>query len=202
MMKSAVGFLILFFLFPSVLQAQFEIAGNDGFIMQIKAYLSHAKNMSTYLQRLINEAESTPATITMKPITDDQATWHRNGEKFRSHTEALDDKGVGTARSKHTDSVIFINTDRIDPNHNSYKNGTLIHEIVHALDLAAGHYNGEYQTREKRAVFFENIWRDRFGKRLRSHYHHKFATTDYQSAKANQSLDDFVNHYFISDNLP
>lgn len=182
--------------------ATITIQGPSKFKANVEFHLSQAKRQSDQLKRLINAAEIHPSIITITPITNDKSTWHYKGDKSRSHTEASDNKKRGAKRDKPTNSIIFINTNRITPSHKTYKSGTLIHEIVHALDLANGLYNSDYKIRERRAIFFQNIWRSLQHKTLRSNYHDRFQTLDYQNAVNSGTINTFVTHYFSHNDLP
>lgn len=195
-------FLSIPIVFSSYSDAKLLIGGDNAFKKNVSNYLAEASRNSNRLSKLIAYAKNSPKTIRINPITNDPATWHTSGEKSRSHTEAIDNKKRGHERRMPTDAVVFINVNRIDPNHKSYKNGTLIHELAHAVDLANGKYNGDYKIREKRAVFFENIWRHFNGKKLRTDYHGRFPTTEYQEAIANRTIDKFVRFYFADSGIP
>lgn len=186
----------------SYTQANVLIDGSSDFKRKVNFYLNDAKNSSIYLKELVKTAANSSRTIRITPITDNPSTWHANGKKSRSHTEALDSQRRGTERNTSTNSVIYINENRITLNHKTYKSGTLIHELVHALDLANGKYHRDYSIREKRAVFFQNIWRQSHGKKLRSDYHGRFKTLEYQNAVASGKVKQFVKHYFVNNDLP
>ncbi|MES9969680.1 MAG: M91 family zinc metallopeptidase [Candidatus Thiodiazotropha sp.] len=195
--------LVLFILsYSQLLNAEIIIEGSSDFQAKVRGNLAEARTASTHLAKLILNAERTPAKITIKPITDDRSTWHKSGKKSRSHTKALDNKRRGAERDSSTDSIIYINRNRITRSHKTYKSGTLIHEIVHALDLANGNYHGRYPLREKRAVFFQNIWRDKQVKKLRSDYHGRFKTIEYQNAKKARQVNFFVDYYFENNDIP
>ena len=195
--------LLLFILiFSSQTNADLVIEGSSDFKEKVKSNLVEAKNISRHLSRLIRDADNTSSTITIKPITNDQSTWHKSGKKSRSHTKALDNKNRGSERNSATNSIIYINTNRVTQSHKSYRSGTLVHEIVHALDLARGNYHSDYSIREKRAVFFQNIWRNSHSKKLRTDYHGRFETKEYQNAKKSGQLSKFVNYYSKNNDVP
>lgn len=203
-MKKIIYTILLLFTvnYSSHVDAGLVIDGPNNFKRKVNTNLYEAKSSSTYLVKLIQSIKNSPSTITIKPITNDQSTWHKSGKKSRSHTKALDSKSRGAARNTATNSIIFINTNRITKTHKTYNSGTLIHEIVHALDLANGKYHGSYPIREKRAVFFQNIWRNAHSKKLRTDYHGRFETTEYQNAKKSGKLKQFVNYYFTHNDIP
>lgn len=182
--------------------AGISIIGSSDFKSKVNINLSEAKNSSPYLSQLINSIQRSSSTITIQPITNDRSTWHKSGVKSRSHTKAVDNKSRGAERNTKTNSIIYINQNRVNQAHKSYDSGTLIHELVHAHDLAYGKYNGSYPIREKRAVFFQNIWRDTHLKTLRTDYHGRFETKEYQKAKQAGKLNQFVNYYFAHNDIP
>ena len=185
-----------------VVTAQILIVGSSDFKNKINSYLDDVENSSIYLQQLINHAKHESSLITVRPITNDKSTWHKSGKKSRSHTKAKDRLPRGSQINRATDSIIFINVNRINPSHKSYKNGTFIHEIVHALDLAKGNYNKDYSIREKRAVFFQNIWREKHRTKLRKDYHGRFKTLEYQNGITNGNISKFVDYYFNNNGIP
>ena len=108
----------------------------------------------------------------------------------------MDNLSKRYGRDKPTPTIIFINPDRIDPEHRSYRNGTLAHEFVHALDLAYGRYHRDYEVRERRAVFVQNIWRDLQEYKLRKSYHGRFPTREYQAARRNGTIQNILDRIF------
>ncbi len=203
MEKTIYAILLLFIVaYSSCMKAALVIDGPDDFIKKVNANLSEAKGSSIHLSRLIQNVINSSSTITIKPITNNKSTWHKSGKKSRSHTEALDNESRGTARSDATNSIIFINKNRITKTHKTYNSGTLIHEIVHASDLANGKYHSSYPVREKRAIFFQNIWRNTHSTKLRTNYHGRFETIEYQSAKKTGTLKEFVQYYFAHSDIP
>lgn len=178
-------------------------AGEDpAFNNRVRSYLAEAKQKSPYLNDLIRAAETAPNVIYVYPITDDKSTWHYRGDRTISHTDPRDSKPRGAARNTPTDSYIFINLERIDPNNRTFGRGTLIHEFVHAMDLAMGQYNSDYTIREKRAVFFENIWRESQNYNLRTSYSGRFPTREYQNEKTSNRIEQFIAHYHSSNDVP
>ena len=182
--------------------AKIIIKGSIDFKNKVNNCLNEAENSSVYLNELVDNAREASASIKIKAITNDKSTWHRSGNKFRSHTDAEDQLKRSEQRNKATDSTIYINVNRITPSHKSYKSGTFIHEIAHAVDLANGNYNKDYSLREKRAVFFQNIWRKKHNKKLRDDYHGRFKTIEYQSYFSNGKTGDFVRYYFSNNDIP
>ena len=203
-MKNVIHTILLLFLvsYSSLIKADLVFEGSNDFKSKVETNLFEAKNSSKYLAKLIQNIERSSSTITIRPITNDKSTWHKSGKKSRSHTKALDNMSRGAARNTATDSIIYINTNRITQTHKTYDSGTLIHEIVHASDLAHGKYHSSYPIREKRAVFFQNIWRDTHSKKLRTDYHGRFETNEYQKAKKSGELNQFVQYYFAYNDTP
>ena len=128
--------------------------------------------------------------------------WHPDGDPERSHTRVAKGQSKAKKRQRPVDAIIYVNVKRITPSHKSYSRGTLMHELVHALDLASGRYHDDYVIREKRAVFFQNIWRMSHSVRLRSHYHQKFKTPEYQQALDAGLINEFVEYFFKYNDLP
>lgn len=203
MKNSSYSLLLLFIIiYASNISAGLVIEGSGEFKNKVNSNLSEAARGSIYLAKLIQNIKSSRSTITIKAITNDRSTWHNSGKKSRSHTESLDNKGRGAERNTPTNSIVYINTNRITRSHRTYASGTLIHEIVHASDLANGRYNSSYPVREKRAIFFQNIWRNLHAKELRTDYHGRFETKEYQIARKNGKVKQFVEYYFTYNDLP
>ncbi len=203
-MRNIIHMILLLFIINPVPPAKADIVieGSNIFKEKVKSNLSAARRSSKHLARLIQRIDNSSSTITIKAITNDPSTWHKSGKKSRSHTKALDDLKRGAERSAATSSIIYINKNRITQTHKTYNSGILIHEIVHASDLANGKYHHSYPIREKRAIFFQNIWRDTHSKKLRTDYHRRFETTEYQQAKKAGELNKFVKYYFSYNDIP
>ena len=203
-MKNIIHTILLLFIinYSSLIKAELVIEGSYSFKAKVKSNFSEAKRSSTYLAKLIQNIERSSSTITVKPITNDPSTWHKSAKKSRSHTKALDNLSRGSARNTATNSIIYINKNRITQSHKTYNSGTLIHEIVHASDLANGKYHSSYPIREKRAVFFQNIWRYTHSKKLRTDYHGRFETYEYQKAKKAGELNQFLKYYLENNDIP
>jgi hypothetical protein len=145
------------------------------------------------LQLLYQRMLHSSVPITIRSVTDDASTFHVSEARMapgdrplarrrRSHTDPSDSKRRGAERDTPTGSIIFVNPYRIIPSDNTYKRGTFVHELVHAFDLANGLYNSDVEIRERRAIFFQNMWRETKGKDPREDYHGRFVTDDYQKA--------------------
>lgn len=174
----------------------------QSFWIKVLDTLADAKACSPYLAELLEKLENSPVKISIKPVTSDPSTRHRDGSRTRSHTKPLDGKGRRGARNSPTSSEIYIYTKRITKNHRSYKSGTFVHELVHAYDLATGNYHSDHEIREKRAIFFQNIWRKAHSKSLRSNYHQRFDTTEYQDAEDSGVIDKFIKYYYSHNDIP
>lgn len=134
-------------------------------------------------QILLERLQAASATVTIKPVTKDENTWHPNDRRgTRSHTVALDTKIQGAERLTPTPADVFIHPSRIDPKLSLFKVGTFVRELAMALDLAEGHFSKDYRMRERRAFFFVNAWRDALNLSLIS-TSDRIETTDYQYAK-------------------
>ncbi len=165
---------------------------NDEFRKHVLHTFNDMEKLSPYLRQILEAAKNAPVEIVITPITDDPSTWYSNGDRKNSHTKRYGRQNLGS-------SIIFIDPDRIDPSHRSYSKGTLPHELVHAIDFAYGRLNPDYEIREKRAVFVQNIWRDLHGNKLRKSYHGRFPTLEYQSAKEKGRIQYYMNNIFSGD---
>lgn len=192
----------------SIGQADIEIrvpdtySHKEQFTNDVNALLGALESSNPDLSRFIEQARRSPAQIIISPITDDPATWHEDGDRTRSHTEPLDGKPKNLGRSVSTNSVIYLNPKRIDSKERSFEEGTLVHELIHALDFAYGRYDARYEIRERRAVFLQNLWKDLSGYRLRESYHGRFSTLDYQNAKRSGKIRDYIEHILTRSDLP
>jgi hypothetical protein len=195
------------FLIPALVSANVLVEIPPGFQHrfneQVNAALaSLARSEDASIRQLHDAVVSSPATIVIRPITDDRATWHSSGDPDRRHTEPVDQRSKATGRSKPTGAITYILVADVDPGSDIWKQGVLVHELVHAVDLAYGRYHSDETVRERRAVFLQNVWRARFGRPLRSTYHGRFATTDYQDAKRRGMLNEFAQYIFTRADLP
>jgi hypothetical protein len=179
-----------------------EIEGPTHFRHQVEDYLEKGRKISHHTRRLVDAVNDSEGLIRIRPLTDDPATWHRSGVPTRSHTRIVRKKKSQPKNQAATRAIIYLNSLRIEPAHKSYSRGTLIHELVHALDLVKDRYHANYVIREKRAVFFQNIWREAHGKRMRRHYHNKFDTLEYPEASAANNVEHFVDYYFEHADIP
>jgi hypothetical protein len=97
---------------------------------------------------------------------------------------------------------VFVPAAAVETGGSQWKNGVLVHEMVHALDLAAGHYDQNEPVRERRAVFMQNIWRTHTGAELRTSYHDRFATLDFQNATKSNTVPKYLGYIFSRSDLP
>jgi len=115
-------------------------------------------------QQLIMSFDVDTSTTVVQSLTRDEETWHPNdGRGTRSHVVADDFLVRGAARPKPTNATLYLHYTRIDPKFSSFKLGTFVHQLSIALDLNRGNFSPNYQTREKRASFYRNAWRDSLG---------------------------------------
>jgi hypothetical protein len=170
---------------------------------QVNAALaSLARSEDAPIRQLHEAVVSSPATIVIRPITNDRSTWHSSGDPDRRHTEPADGGSKATGRRKPTGAIVYIQVVDVDSRSAIWNQGVLVHELVHAVDLAYGRYHPDDTVRERRAVFLQNVWRARFGNSLRSTYHGHFATTDYQDAKRRGMLNEYARYIFTRADLP
>lgn len=194
--------LFLMLTYSSPGYAYIETEGPPEFQQQVKDYLNKGKKISPHTKRLIDTLANASRRVRIEPVTEDPSSWHPGGDPTRSHTRAARGKSKAIKKQRPVDAIIYVNENRINPSHKSYTRGTLIHELVHAHDLTAGLYHKDFVIREKRAVFFQNIWRMWHSKKLRSHYHKKFDTQEYQQALNTGLTGQFVDYYFQYNDLP
>ena len=154
------------------------------------------------IPRLVAAARAAPATITFREITGDKSTWHQSGDADRGHTDPADGKPKRTGRAKPADAIVYVMRSGVQPGTRRWKNGLLVHELVHALDLATGRYHADGPVRERRAVFMQNVWRSEQGYPLRVDYHDRFATLDYQEAVKHGALARYAEYIFTRADFP
>jgi hypothetical protein len=172
------------------------------FYEQLRTILADlSRSQDPMLRRLYETAKASPAVIHVRPITDDRSTWHPDGSRTRGHTDPDDRRPKSAGRDKPTDTTIFVPPDAVEPGKGS-KSGTLVHELTHAIDLANGRYNPELAVRERRATFMQNVWRSRSGATLRTSYHGRFPTLDYQEAVRRGKLDEYARYIFTRSDFP
>jgi hypothetical protein len=205
--RGAIGSSIGMWLLPALVAANVLVETPPGFQHpfdeQVKTALaSLSRSEDAPIRQLHDAVMSSPATIVIRPITGDPATWHDPGDPNRRHTEPVDRRPKSTGRSKPTGAIVYIQTVDLDPRNAAWKQGDLVHELVHAVDLAYGRYHADDTVRERRAVFLQNVWRARFRSALRSTYHGRFATTDYQDAKRRGIVNEHGQYIFTRADFP
>ena len=154
------------------------------------------------IPRLVAAARAAPATITVREITADNSPWHESGDADRGHTDPADGKPKRRCRAKPADAIVYVMRSGVQPGTRRWKNGLLVHELVHALDLAAGRFHADGPVRERRAVFVQNVWRSELGYPLRADYHDRFATLDYQEAAKKGALARYAEYIFTRADFP
>lgn len=173
------------------------------FYEQLKTRLSElAKSKDPVLRRLHDTAKASPAAIRIRPMTDDKATWNSDGSRTRSHTDPDDKRRKSEGRRKPADATVYLPPDAVEPGKLHWKSGTLAHELTHAIDLANGRYDSIVTVRERRATFMQNAWRQQSGHPLRTSYHNRFPTLDYQEAVTRGALDEYVDYLFTRSDFP
>ena len=143
-----------------------------------------------------------PADVSIRPITDDRSTWHADGDRTRAHTEPADSRPKSAGRDKPAAAIVFLPPEAVDQRSSRWKDGTFVHELVHALDLSSGRYDRDVTVRERRAVFMQNVWRAHLGHKLRADYHGQFATLDYQEAARRGVVSEIARYIFTRSDFP
>lgn len=154
------------------------------------------------IRRLHDAAAAAPGAIRFREMTDDPATWSSDGDPQRGHTEPDDGRPKREGRSAPTDATVFVPPAALEVGSPRWRSGLLVHELVHALDLASGRYNRDYTVRERRATFMQNVWRHDVGSRLRVSYHGRFSTVDYQVAAQHGAIAAYANYIFTRADFP
>ena len=173
------------------------------FYEQLRTMLAElSRSKDPLLRRLYETAKASPAAIHVRPITDDRSTWNSDGTRTRGHTEPDDRRPKSAGRDKPSNATIFVPPEAVEPGKGFWKSGMLVHELTHAIDLANGRYNPEVTVRERRATFMQNVWRSHTGATLRTSYHGRFPTLDYQEALRRRALEDYARHIFMRSDFP
>ncbi len=154
------------------------------------------------IQRLHAAVVASPGTINFREMTDDKTTWSSDGDRDRGHTEPTDGRPKREGRSKPVNATIFIPRSAVESGSPRWNSGLLAHELVHALDLTTGRYNRDYTVRERRATFIQNIWRHHVSSPLRTTYHGKFPTMDYQHASKQGTIAEYADYIFTRAYFP
>ena len=183
--------------------AAFAIDGSGQFQDQLRAALTMlARSNDPAIKQLHAQLESAAGVVTFRQMTDDRATWSNDGDPTRGHIEPSGGGPKHDGRTSPTDATIYIPQTAVDPGSERWRSGLLVHELVHGLDLATGRYNPDYRVRERRAVFLQNIWRERTGFPLRTSYHGAFPTMDYQYAKSVGLTASYLEYIFRRSDFP
>ena len=178
-------------------------AGNPVFYDKLRNALSLLERSDDpQIRRLHAAVVTAPGRISFRQMTDDPATWSNDGDPDRGHTEPVDGRPKREGRTKPTDCTIYVMQSAVEPGSSRWKSGLLVHELVHALDLATGRYNRNWILRERRAVFVQNIWRTHVGFRLRDSYHGKIPTLDYQLASRRGSIPEYLDYVYTRNDFP
>jgi hypothetical protein len=178
-------------------------SSNPRFYQKLQAALANLERADDpHIRQLHGAVVAAPGTISFREMTDDRATWSNDGDRNRGHTEPTDSRPKREGRTQPTNAMIFVPRSAVEPGTPRWNSGLLVHELVHALDLATGRYNRDYTVRERRAVFMQNIWRQSVGYPLRVSYHGKFATMDYQDAARRGAIGDYVLYIFTRPDFP
>jgi hypothetical protein len=155
------------------------------------------------IRRLYETAKASLAAIHIRPMTDDRSTWNADGTRTRGHTDPDDKQSKGLGRDKPSDATVYLPPDAVEPGNEHWKSGTLAHELTHAIDLANGRYNKDVKIRERRATFMQNVWRgSHSGFAIRTSYHGRFPTLDYQEAMRTGKMDEYARYIFTRSDLP
>ena len=185
------------------IHAALAIDGSGQFQDQLRAALTMlAQSNDPAINQLHAQLVSAPGVVTFRQMTDDRATWSNDGDPNRGHTEPSDGGPKREGRTSPTDATIYIPQSAIVPGSERWRSGLLVHELVHGLDLATGRYNRDYAVRERRAVFLQNIWRERTAFSLRTSYHAVFPTMDYQYAKSLGLTANYLEYIFSRSDFP
>jgi hypothetical protein len=185
-MKTLRLFFLLTLWAPVAASAAVEIDRQDeAFLASVSKELQAMRTGSRGIacQALIERLDGSPAMTIIRPVTEDETTWHPNDKKgTRSHIVPQDTKIQGAERRQPTGAVVYLHPSRVDPSLSLYKLGTMVYFLAMAADLNTGQFSSDYRLRERRAVFFSNAWKDSLGYTLLS-ISDNVPTPDYQKAK-------------------
>lgn len=154
------------------------------------------------IRRLYAAVVAAPGTISFREMTEDKTTWLNDGDSDRGHTEPTDGRPKYEGRRMPANATIFIPQSAVEPGSHRWNSGLLAHELVHALDFATGRYHRDYTVRERRATFIQNIWRHQVNSPLRTTYHGRFPTMDYQYASKQGTIADYAEYIFSREDFP
>jgi hypothetical protein len=174
------------------LLAGISIEGDDTFRSNVTKELQSMREGKRGLvpQTLIERLDISTAATTIKPITNEEETWHPNDRKgTRSFVVPVDTKIRGGQRNVPTGAIVYIHPNRVDPSLSLYRLGTFAYQLAVAADLNRGEFSGDYKIREKRAVFFRNAWCDSL-KYSVIDVSGRIPTKEYQTAKSKGLIND------------
>jgi Effector protein len=178
-------------------------SGNPGFYRQLDSALATLdKSGDPHIRHLLAGLRAAPGRITIRQMTGDPSTWSSKGDPDHGHTNPDDGRPKNSYRGAPTSAATFVPLSAIQPGHDQWRNGVLVHELVHALDLATGHWNSDTSVRERRATFMQNLWRRHVGTPLRESYHGRFATQDYQHAARQGTITEYVDYILTQSDFP
>jgi len=178
-------------------------SGNPGFYRQLDSALATLeKSGDPHIRDLLAALRAAPGRITIRQMTGDPSTWSNQGDPDHGHTNPGDGRPKNSDRSAPASATTFVPLSALQTGHGQWKNGVLVHELVHALDLATGHWNGDSSVRERRATFMQNLWRRDVGAPLRESYHGRFATLDYQHAAREGTITEYVGYILTRSDFP
>jgi hypothetical protein len=178
-------------------------AASSDFYRKLRAALDAlGRSDSLHIRQLHAAVAVAPGTIHFREMTDDPSTWSSDGDPNRGHTNPADRRTKRDGRAAPTDAAVFVPRAALEIGGPRWPSGLLVHELVHALDLASGRYNRDYRVRERRATFMQNVWRSHVGSRLRTSYHGEFATLDYQYAARHGTIAQYAEYIFTRADFP
>jgi hypothetical protein len=156
------------------------------FRRSVMAGLRAMQDKSPYLAQLLKAAQDAPLPIIVSPLMEDPRTYFR-GEPYRAHAGPAGPRAVGRGGWIGYPALMYLTLANVNPYWSESKRGVLVHEFMHAVDLAYGRIHVDPLVAERRAVFMENVWRDAHGWILSEWYHDQrlgsFETLEYQRAK-------------------
>jgi hypothetical protein len=178
-----------------------DLRGGE-FRRSIMAGLVAMQAKSPYLAQLLKAAQEAPFPITVSPLMEDPRTYVR-GEPYRAHAGPAGPRSVGRGGWIGYPALVYLTLANVNPHWSSSKRGVLVHELVHAVDLAYGRIPADRLVAERRAVFMQNLWRDVHGWDLSEWYHDQklgsFETLEYQRAKRQGLIDRCVDRLLTID---
>jgi len=203
--RKACGLVWIACMLPAALHAAIRIApGPDGpFAHQVETALSGLRASDrTPWRRLVESVDRCPATVEIRPMTADRRTWHPDGNPQRGHTDPTDRRPKRLGRDRPTDAWLYVPPSAVQPGSRLWRSGVLVHELTHAMDLVCGRYHPQGSVRERRAVWVQNLWRQANGHALRTSYHGRFPTPDFQTSSIEGRLAEYEERLFSGSDFP